>query len=170
MEKQLPDIYTTRTTIIILILKVILLEIIIEGIEIAIRFSVNYFSPLENLTIIHTMVNYGSLFFLLIQLFVLIFLLLQWHNTYYEISHSEINIYNGILTVKKKIFPYVKADTVSIYQGIVGRIFNFGSIYIYSPSLKRDIYLTNIPKPHIIASFLQQQSDKQKPTIIMRRL
>jgi hypothetical protein len=54
---------------------------------------------------------------------------------------------------------------MTISQNILQKIFNFGSIRLFNPVLKEEIYISNVPEPHKYGSIIQQYQPELTPLI-----
>lgn len=92
---------------------------------------------------------------LLFKTVLMVFAAIQWVTTSYEIRDNEIRYRYGIFSHHEKIFMCAHTQEVTFAQGILGRIFNFGSVEIYSPVIKEHIILASIPNPQHYAEIIK---------------
>jgi membrane protein YdbS with pleckstrin-like domain len=84
---------------------------------------------------------------LIFKIILMVFAALQWVTSNYEIRKNEIRYKYGVFSHNEKIFMCTHTQEVRYTQNLLGRIFNFGSIEIYSPVIKERVYLASIPNP-----------------------
>lgn len=89
---------------------------------------------------------YGTL--LLIQLAVAVFLTVAWYVETYELHGDEVAHKKGILFRREYLYPYNNIQTITLNQGPLGRIFHFGTVSLFIPTLGRDLDFTEVPHPH----------------------
>lgn len=102
----------------------------------------------------------------LVELFVIVYILLKWFYQYYEISHDGIVYKKGILFSSKKIYAFKNIESVKLKQGILGKLFNLGTISIYLPVLKKNLHMYFIPRPDECLSTLEKMLSPQDKLII----
>lgn len=98
--------------------------------------------------------NFGFLSFLLImtgiQAGLVLLIVLQWKNHEYYLTENYIQENRGFLTRTSKKYEMRDVRDVSVRQGILGRLWNFGDVIIDSsaPEYHEVIILTAIPEPY----------------------
>jgi hypothetical protein len=61
-------------------------------------------------------------------------------------------------------------ETVTIEQGLLGRVFNFGTLAIFNPVLNQDcLYLEDIPNPHKYAKILGAFRNRSRSGTFIRQ-
>lgn len=154
--------YRIRQTVVIPIFKLILIELIITLISFLTRLlSFNYLSELLNNFII-------ILEILLIQIFnlyLVINVIFNWIGVEYILRTDEIIIKKGILKLKETTYEIANLQSMSINQSLFGRLFNFGTIRLFNPVLKEEVFIENIPNPSFYGKFIQK-GEQKSPQII----
>jgi uncharacterized membrane protein YdbT with pleckstrin-like domain len=76
-------------------------------------------------------------------------IILRWFFDYYRITPKEILVHSGVIFQKRKHFALEKAEAVSVEKGILGRLFNFGTICVelFMSNSRYEVYLYNISNP-----------------------
>ena len=112
-----------------------------------------------------------SLFFMIVEISVAGFVILQWINNYYILSSDEIYFMTGIISKKKKSYSLENIQSVSCEQGLIGRILNYGRVKIFSPALQQELLLTEVSNPNTIVDNIKKnlKDNANKPKFIMRR-
>ncbi len=158
---------TVRRSLFLLIVKIVITELIFEftyiGWRLLIDLNILQFSQ-ESLLIIHSFSIF--IFFILItvvQTSIILFILLDWINRYYEIKPDEIVFKTGIISSQEKAYPYVNIQSIEVIQNFWGKLFNYGNVRIYIPTLGHDLFFTEVSKPNEFAELIKQMlPDKDK--------
>lgn len=101
----------------------------------------------------HRDITFGFLLFLaslyVLQLFIIMSILLRWLTKRYFIDKSNLIELKGIFTTRERTYDLKNLKSVIVDQGIMGKIFHFGtiSIAITAPNLTEKIVLFEIPNP-----------------------
>ena len=93
---------------------------------------------------------------MVIQTAMIIIVVLDWVNRYYELRPDEIVQISGIITKREVEYPYGNIQSITVIQGLMGRICNFGTIDIYIPTLWNDLYFTEVPDPHKFVEIVKE--------------
>lgn len=141
-----------RQSIVFLITKLIVLDILATFV--ALVFFSSLVIPLS--TEIKTqIISYNAWYFSLLGLGKIaftLFIVLEWLNEYYEITPTKIFYRRGIIWRKEDTFD-VSGDkssritSIGIQQGILGRIFNYGTLFFYDRGVYKYYYLHYIHNP-----------------------
>lgn len=148
-----------RESIFFLVLKLISLDII------AVFMAVLYFSSVSSQFIPEVINNaillYNVQFFLilvLLKIALTIYVVMRWITEYYEIWPHQLMHWSGIFWRTHEKHPFSQIRSVRIEQGLLGKIFGFGSIHIYNWYLEKSTALYLIHNPmkyfHIIEGLL----------------
>jgi len=157
-----------------LIIKLIGIEILILFLYLFIRLPKTIF-VLPNLAINENIsLNYITIaYFIILSLIKIIFIVkitLEWANNTYEIREDSIIHRKGIFNIKEDIYTLRSLSSVTIEQSIWGKLFNYGTIVLYSPIHKTNYYLINVHNPKKIAdTFYDNIEDTQKSEIIRKK-
>ncbi len=121
-----------RQSISLLLLKLVSLEI---AAALTVLLFFQSFS-LMNLNIWELLLSQQVLFPLYILLVLLktaltIYLILQWLNSYYEITSTHIYHRRGVIFKKEEQYRLVEVTLIETQQSLWGKIFNYGSIALY---------------------------------------
>lgn len=93
--------------------------------------------------------------------FGIIALLLNWMGTTYIISDKEIVVQQGLLSVKQKIYPLAGHEEVKMYQSLLGKWFDYGTVAVFQPVLQKYITLVDVPDPDLLAEAIRQKKSKE---------
>lgn len=91
---------------------------------------------------------------------LVIFVIIQWINEYYEITPKEIIYKRGLIFKKEEDNTLAHLGLVKIEQGIMGKIFNYGTLKLFNWLLDKHITLYLIHNPmkyyHILQTLIPQ--------------
>jgi uncharacterized membrane protein YdbT with pleckstrin-like domain len=96
-----------------------------------------------------------TLLFLALGIFSVVFLVSQWANEGYFLKENELTVRRGIIGKNDTSYPYANMQSVSVQQFLIGRIFNYGQVTIYIPTLGKEIVFSEISDPHAFANTLK---------------
>jgi len=83
-------------------------------------------------------------------------IVLRWVNTEYRIEGGSLITKKGIVSIKEKTYALDNVETVEVEQDLLGRIFQYGTVSLFSPLFTEQVYLLNIPHPQKFASEVKQ--------------
>lgn len=161
-----------RRSVSLFVIRVILLELVFEVIYLTWRTLIN-FLPFSLETVI-TLNGVSIIFFLilvtLIQNIVLIFIALDWINDYVEVRAKDIAHFKGIFGRRKQSYQYRDIQSITIKQSMLGRLFNYGNVILYIPTLGHDVPFNEVPDPRKFVNFLKGlQPDIEGARYIIKR-
>jgi uncharacterized membrane protein YdbT with pleckstrin-like domain len=133
-------------------------------------FAVNYFLSIILILLLISLyktLDLNQTKSAIIFLFILIFLIallvepeiFKTGNSYI-ITNNEIIHTSGILSKKQIILKYSKIESIKINQGILGRIFDYGDIYINSN--KNEIIMRGLKNVNKVYSIINEKFDLNK--------
>ena len=137
-----------RQSIFFLLFKLIGMEFV-AGIVIVIVFS-----PIElpflPLDIKLKFIAYNISFFLIlvaIKIFFTLYIVLDWLNEYYQVTSNEIIHKKGIIWRREDRYPFSRIESIKLSQGILGRLFNYGTLELFEYRLLKytTLYLIHNP-------------------------
>lgn len=82
-----------------------------------------------------------------IELAVLFYATVRWHNHYYLLRPDKILTSRGVFLRRQRFFAVKNIESISVHQGVIGRLFNFGTLYLYAPTLNHRIKMFGINAP-----------------------
>lgn len=131
---------TVRESLFILVAKLILIEFIVSCLFVA---GCQIFGCTNSINIGILAVG-GSITKFAFTMYVLI----EWLTDYYEINPNGITHLRGLIfqTHQEQIFSHI--TSAGIQQGILGRIFNFGTIKMFNKETKDYSYMYQIHNPN----------------------
>lgn len=157
---------TIRQSIFFLVLKLLFLEgVAIVGI---VSFHIFLFTSLQTAQVSQTIQELNIPLFLSMVFFktvLTIYIIIEWLEEYYEITPKEVIHKKGLLFRKEERYSLKHLERMRLEQGILGKIFNYGSLSMYNWVLGKDIQLYLIHNPlkyHSILETLLPEADEQK--------
>lgn len=94
----------------------------------------------------------------LVQFLLASVIVLQWKNHVYFLTNDGITERKGIITTTEEAYDMKNIRSVTLRQGILGKMFDFGDLIVHStaPENTQDIVLVGIPHPASYQNFLQK--------------
>ncbi len=174
-QKSYPQLLILlRGSVFTFVSKLVVSILIFSTIRILIRFPLLYLDLNQNLfTQLYTINTIIVLLLIFFEVLVVLIITLTWVNEYYEVSPGQIIHKRGILIRKENTYTCQHIQTIDLDQGFIGRIFNYGTLTLYSPALEDKIYLNNIDKPQEYIEKIKkildyEVSENTKGTIFLR--
>lgn len=90
------------------------------------------------------------MFFMIGQALASTFVILQWAREQYEITRESVVHVTGILSNNEEVYSLNTVEVANVTQDFTGRMLNYGTVSFYSPVLKKQYYLYDIPNPEKI--------------------
>lgn len=109
-----------------------------------------------------------SLITISVESCIVIALFIRWSMTNYEIRPGELISRSGLLMRKMDIHSLKNMQTVYTRQGILGRMFRYGTVRLYNPMSKEELLLEDISDPERYAESLRQVLDMPSGDTILR--
>lgn len=94
--------------------------------------------------------RYAAIGFFVIILIIILYIiwqLISWYSLEYTLTDSRIIVKSGILSTKKTYMPYATIQDVNTSQSIIARLFNVGSVAVFSAYDNNLMELKNISNP-----------------------
>lgn len=114
----------------------------------------------------------GLLIFLVLSLgqtLIMVYILLQWNREQYVIRDDSIVHTRGVMNNREEVYSLRGVEAGKVRQGLVGRLLNFGTVSVFSPVLKKEYFLYDIPNPELMKrtmlSLLQNKSENSEKII-----
>lgn len=130
------------------------------------------FSYLNSLTITFDLSPlYATLLIAILMLNICMIILTALRRSceYTEISREGVVKHSGILHRKEQTYACNFVEGAKLSQSFLGMIFNYGTIELYDPALKEQVYLLNISDPKInskkVQDIVSKEEDKPMPFI-----
>ena len=156
-----------RESIVLVVMKLIFTEVIFAAFLLLFNFLFSYLdlhANIPNLANWYLTVLAGSF---LINIGLIILISLKWNSEYAEISKEGVVKHSGILQRKEQKYACNFVEGAKLEQSFLGMILNYGTIELYDPALKEQVYLLNIANPKryskIIQDIFSREKDKPMP-------
>jgi len=142
------NLIVLHQSIFMLIVRIIVLELVVDFVYILLKLPDFYFD-LSSRFKVELIPYYLTIFIVLsiLKVIILLYVVLRWATTYYEIGKTEIKFRRGIFGIHLKTYSCAHMQEVNYAQSLIGRVFNYGTVEIYSPSIEDKILLQDIPDP-----------------------
>lgn len=153
------DLQPVRESTVLLVARIIFLMVLCDTIYLGIRLLA---LDLNKNWIPHRDITFFFLLFLsslyVIQAIIVGVFIEVWTHKYYFIQDDKIIEVRGVFHRKERIYELKNAKSVKLDQNIIGRIFNYGTVYITitSPNLREDLILVNISQAKTVSDYIQQ--------------
>ncbi len=160
---------TIRQSITFLVLRILAIELL-ASIAIIMFHTVLLRPEIRSIIGENFIVFNAPLFVILVMIktMLLIFVIIQWLNEYYEITTKDIVYRKGLIFRKEERHLAEHIGSVKLEQGIFGRIFNFGTLKLFNWTKEKYVYLYLIHNPtkymHILEELLPE-ADREKKVI-----
>lgn len=155
---------TVRQSIFFLVLKLLFLEAVAALAIIAFHLVLARYSTyaLSDLSIFNIPV---FVLLVLTKTIFMIYVIVSWLEEYYEISPTEVVHRKGFLFRREEVYTLDHIGSITLEQGLFGRIFNFGSLKLFDWALEETVYIYLIHSPlkyHHILETLLPEVDREK--------
>ena len=114
--------------------------------------------------------RYAAIAFFVVILIIILYIILQllkWYSLEYTLTDSRIIIKSGLLSTKKSYMPYTTIQDINTSQNILARLFNVGTVSVFSAYDNNLINIENVSNPSkiedIIFSNMMNQRNFQEP-------
>lgn len=148
-EQEVEDTHIFRRSVVPLIMRLVLINIIWFFIYLAFNLLMHELSGsfdfyramiLNIIFLLLLMMTFGGLF---------LYVALSWLGEVYIVKLPTVTIRSGFINVREKKFEVMPASEVEVRQSPVGKFFNYGTVIFESMT----IY--DVPEPHHIANIFK---------------
>ena len=84
---------------------------------------------------------------ILINIIYIIWQLIGWYSMDYALTESRVIVKSGVLSTKKNYMPYATIQDLNTSQSIIAKLFNVGTVSVFSAYDNNSIELKNISNP-----------------------
>lgn len=158
-----------RRSPVTLAINIIVAEIILEVFYITSKLAL-YF--LEQEALIQGTLGISvalNLLLLPIAIVLIIVPIAYWVSEEYVLTEEDLIAKQGIMTKKQTAYPYTNMQRIHVQQGVLGRMFNFGTISVYMPVLGQEIFFKDLSGPHGFAEYLKKLTPNQNQNSFLLR-
>ena len=162
MKNHTDSVYVIRKSFPLLTVRIILVELLLEGIYLLWRIGVD-FLPLasETRVFLHQFTTVIFIFVTILQVFLLLVLFLRWSTDYYELQDDEVIKMSGVFSKNGKAFAYQNIQSITVRQSLLGRLLRYGTVYLYIPVLGQDIAFNEVPNPYAFIALIKKNMNKK---------
>lgn len=96
------------------------------------------------------------LFLNLAELAVLFYAVLRWHNHFYLVRPDKILTSRGVFLRRQRYFALKNIESITVRQGVFGKILGFGSLQLYAPTLNDRINMFGINNPCLKQAIIER--------------
>lgn len=82
------------------------------------------------------------------QIAVAAYFFLDWFMETYEVHKEDIHHNRGILFRREETYPYNNMQSITCNQSPLGRIFHYGEVRVFVPTLGDELAFEQVPHPH----------------------
>ncbi len=162
--KEEPEIgkIILRESTVLIIIRLIFTEAIFGLALFLLSILFSYMSPYLNITYpsgLYLIVLAGGF---LINIGIVISITLKWNSEYTEVSKEGVIKHSGILQRKEQTYACNFVEGAKLEQSLLGLLFNYGTIELYDPALKEQVYLLNIANPKRYSEKIKNIVSKEK--------
>jgi len=93
------------------------------------------------------------------QASIIIAVVLKWWFERYEITIESIIHKRGVFRSREDIYSLKNIEAGKVSQNVFGKIFNFGTVAVFSPVLKSEYFIRDISNPYLIKNFIVELID-----------
>lgn len=101
--------------------------------------------------------RYAAIAFFVIILVIVTYIIWQiisWYSIEYTLTDSRIIVKTGVISTKKNYIPYSTIQDINTSQNIIERIFQIGTVYVFSAYDNNQLELKNISNPSEIEDMI----------------
>lgn len=154
--EQSKEKYIFRRSAVILVFRIIIIEILFLLFHMGMNFVFYYYDIGEILLgpFELRLVFFGLLH--LVNVLIVIYFILEWVHISYVITKNEIIKLRGIIRRKSDTYDIGEIQNIKVRQGIVGRIFNYGTISFKIVLIEKRVKFEYISDPHKVAGLCEK--------------
>jgi len=156
-----------RESVVLIIIRLILTEALFGFSFLLFSILYSYINSYLNGTDLSTLYFIVLAGAFLINVGMVSLIALKWTSEYTEISKEGVVKHSGILHKKEQKYACNFVEGVKLNQSFLGLLFNYGTVELYDPALKEQVYLLNIANPkknsEKIQKILSKKTNKPMP-------
>ncbi len=162
-NKKIPYSYPIRMSTAIVIVRIIGTQFFISVLTLFITLPLVAFKEtIDQYIPIIMLYSFLMLCFQMLNMIVIVLIFLRWMRTIYITRENEIIEQKGIWNIKENIYATQRVEEVEVDQSLWGRLWNYGTVKVSNPLLQKDLYLIDIPQPHLYADVIRQSRSKEE--------
>ncbi|OGE44809.1 hypothetical protein A3B39_00125 [Candidatus Daviesbacteria bacterium RIFCSPLOWO2_01_FULL_37_10] len=170
-EEQGTEKIVLRESIVLIIIRIIFTQAIFVLFFSLFSILISYLSSYVNTA------SYSSFYFTVLiagfftNIGMVILITVKWNSEYTEVSKEGVIKHSGILHREEQKYACNFVEGVKLKQSFLGLLFNYGTIELYDPALKEQVYLLNIANPKkyskTIQDIVSKEQNKPMPFVAM---
>lgn len=109
-----------------------------------------------------------------LEVLMIVYVILRWFKNFYILTPEKILAHRGVFVHDQDFFALKNIESISLHQCLLGKIFRYGTIKMYAPTLKKQVCIRNINAPkrkmQIIEKLLtpHRKKDKDRDVIVVQ--
>ncbi len=151
-----------RESIVLIIIRLIFTEGIFGLLFFLLSILSSYLTPYVNTSYVLGLYFIVLAIGFLINVGIVMVIALKWSTEYVEISKEGVSKHTGIFHKKEQKYACNFIEGVKLEQSFLGLLFNYGTIELYDPALKEQVYLLNIANPKKYSEIIQKILSREK--------
>ncbi len=159
-----------RESISLIVIRLVLTEVIFGFIFVLSSLFIPLISPFVFGTELFSFYLILLFIGLCINIVILASIALRWVSEFSEVSKEGVTKHSGILQKSQKKYACNFVEAVTLEQSLLGALFNYGTIELYDPALKEQIYLLNVSSPKKVSESIQKilvrENNKNIPFLV----
>ncbi len=100
--------------------------------------------------------------FLILKTGITIYLFFKWKTSYYQITPEKVMFHKGVFSRHEEVCAIKNIESIDLKQSLLGKIFHFGTIKLYAPTLNHRILMFNIHHPRTRMKLIEKLMPKTK--------
>jgi len=165
ISEQANYTYIMRQSPVFLVTRIVGVEVLMLITHFVLRYSLEQIFTLLSFPFSVQALFVEAVIIQIVNLYFLVVVVLSWVNEYYILNPKEVVIKKGIVSSRSTTYEFANLQSMTIRQSFWGRILNYGTIKLYNPVLRADVYLTNISNPEKAGTIIQQTQPDVAPII-----
>jgi len=101
-----------------------------------------------------------SLILFAIHAVIIGYIIVKWVSETYEVNDEELIINSGLLSRKSEVYPLRNLESMTAYRGVLGQIFNYGSVEMKFPLMNKTVWIMDIPYPDQFVPLIDKYASK----------
>ena len=99
---------------------------------------------------------------ILVDILYIIWQIIGWYSKEYILTDSKIIVKSGVVLTSKNYMPYSTIQDINTSQSIFARLFNVGSVSVYSAYDNNQIALENISEPSKVEEIIFSNMNRNR--------
>ena len=147
-----------KKTMAIVIIKLIALQIFFVCCYFAVSLVSSPVNQFNNTAFINLTAYNGMIFIIIaiLQILFSLYIMLEWVMEKYVIFPDKIAHQRGILFRETDSWQISNIETAFVGEGIIARLFDFGTVTFHSVTLEEHIILSDVPSPALIVTAVEK--------------